>query len=287
MKEFEMKHKNNKAMILVAAISLFSFSANLFAEVKVDKDVSYGPHERNVMDVYWDTDYKNAPIVFTIHGGGFKNGSKSYCSQDMQKLYMAKGCIVVSPNYRLVKQGTAVTKDDCALDAAMAIAYIQANAEKYGGDPSKIVSTGASAGGYISAQIAYNKKWRWPADANYKPKKLNIVGWFGDSPYLPPYVMKNVSADDPPGFIVYGGKKEHPGTPAQQGHDMQAALKDKKIWSKMVYIDFMGHVPGKHVLFSPRSRDKATYEAFNQFLDMVCYGKGEPTGGDVIEVKKN
>ena len=67
---------------------------------------------------------------------------------------------------------------------------------------------------------------------------------------------------------------------------MQAALNNNKIWSKMVYIDFMGHVPGKRVLFSPSSRDKATYEAFNQFLDMVCYGKGEPKGGDVIEVKK-
>ena len=40
------------------------------------------------------------------------------------------------------------------------------------------------------------------------------------------------------------------------------------------------------VLFSPRTRDKATYEAFNQFLDLVCYGKGKPKGGDVIKVKQ-
>ncbi len=282
-----MKHKEHEAITLVATIGLLMFATNLLAEVKVDKDVSYGTHERNVMDVHWNTDYKNAPIVFTIHGGGFKNGSKGYCNKDMQQLYMAKGCIVVSPNYRLVKKGTRVTKDDCALDVAMAVAYIQANAKKYGGDPSKIVSTGASAGGYISAQIAYNKKWNWPADAKYKPKKLNIVGWFGNSPYLPPHVIKQVAADDVPGFIMYGGKREHPGTPARQGHDMQAALKGNKVWSKMVSIKSMGHVPGKRVLFSPRSRDKATYEAFNQFLDLVCYGKGEPKGGDVIEVKKN
>jgi hypothetical protein len=67
---------------------------------------------------------------------------------------------------------------------------------------------------------------------------------------------------------------------------MQASLKSKKIWSKMVYIAAMGHVPGRRVLFSPKSRDKATYEAFNQFLDMVCYGKGKPKGGDVINVKR-
>ena len=269
----------------VIAVGLFLFATNLYAEVKVAKDVSYGTHERNVMDIYWDTQFKNAPIVFTIHGGAFKNGSKAYCNKDMRDLYMAKGCIVVSPNYRLKKEGTSITKDDCALDVAMAVAHIQANARKYGGDPSKIVATGASAGGYISAQIAYNKKWDWPAEAKYKPEKLNIVGWFGNSPYLPRAVMKNVRAKDAPGFIMYGGKKEHPATPARQGHDMQSAFTEKQIWSKMVYIDAMGHVPGKRVLFSPRTRDKATYDAFNQFLDLVCYGKGKPKGGDVIEVK--
>lgn len=275
--------KKNTAVV----VGMLILATNLYAELRVDRDVSYGKHERNVLDVYWDTDYKNAPIVFTIHGGAFKNGSKAYCNQDMQNLYRAKGCIVVSPNYRLKKEGTTITKDDCTLDIAMAVAYIQANAKRYGGDPGRIVSTGASAGGYISAQIAYHKKWDWPADAKYKPEKLNIVGWFGNSPYLPPHVMKNVVAKDAPGFIMYGGKKEHPATPAQQGYDMQSTFNQKKIWSKMVYIDSLGHVPAKRVLFSPASRDKETYEAFQQFLDLVCYGKGKPKGGDVIEVKKN
>jgi predicted esterase len=275
-----------KTKTLVATIGLLLFATNLLAENKVDKDVAYGTHERNVLDVYWNTDFKDAPIVFTIHGGGFKNGSKSYCNKDMQKLYMAKGCIVVSPNYRLKKEGTPITVEDCTIDCAMAVAYIQANAKKYGGDPEKIVSTGSSAGGYLSAQMAYKKNWKWPANAKYKPKKLNVIGWFGDSPYLPLHVIKQVTVKDVPGFIMYGGKREHPATPAKQGHDMQAMLKSKKIWSKMVYIDAMGHVPARKVLYSPRSRDKATHEAFLQFLDMVCYGKGEPKGGDVIEVGK-
>ena len=95
----------------VMAVGLWLFATDLHAEVKVDKNVSYGKHERNVLDVYWDTDFKNAPIVFTIHGGAFKNGSKAYCNKDMRDVYMAKGCIVVSPNYRLKKEGTSITKD--------------------------------------------------------------------------------------------------------------------------------------------------------------------------------
>lgn len=273
-----------RAILFLVGLLLL-LSASLPAELKIERNVSYGPHERNVMDLYWNTDYKNAPIVFTIHGGAFKFGDKSYCNRDMIRLYMGKGCIVVSPNYRLVKQGSSVTKDDCALDAAMAVAYVQANAGKYGGDPSRIVSTGASAGGYISAWIAYQKNWEWPAHAKYKPKKLNIVGWFGNSPYLPRTLIRQVAAGDPPGFVMYGGKREHPATPARQGHDIQAALTKNKVWSKMVYIDHMGHVPAKRILFSAQSRDRETHAAYEQFLDMVCHGKVKPQGGDVIKVK--
>lgn len=275
-----------KFIILATTLFTILFSSQIAAEFKIEKDVSYGPHERNVMDIYWNTNFKNAPIVFTIHGGGFKNGSKAYCSKEMIKLYMSKGCIVVSPNYRLVGKGEPVTKDDCAMDAAMAVAQIQVNAKKYGGDPTKIVSTGASAGGYISAWIAYQKNWEWPANAKHKPKKLNIAGWFGNSPYLPPSLIKQVGPGDPPGFIMYGGKREHPATPAKQGHDIQTALKKNKIWSKMVFINFMGHVPAKRMLFSPESRDKLTHAAYLEFLDMICYKKGKPKGGNVIKVKK-
>ncbi len=274
-----------RTKILLAVAVLLASGGAVLGEVKVARDVRYGPHERNVMDVYWKTEFTNAPIVFTIHGGGFRNGSKAYCNRDMQKLYLDKGCVVVSPNYRLLKAGTPVRISDCAIDCAMAVAHMQANAAKYGGDPKRIVSTGGSAGGYLSAVIAYRKTWSWPAHAKYKPAKLNVIGWYGDSPYLPSHVMKTVAKDDPPGFMIYG-QREHRATPAKMGHAMQAVLKGKGIWNRMVYVKGAGHVPGKGVLISPRSRDKAVFAAFTQFLDMVCYAKGKPKGGDVITVDR-
>ena len=281
-----MKLKILSPVIIALAAFTLVCSTNLFAGFKADKDVSYGPHERNIMDVYWNTNFKNAPIVFTIHGGGFKNGSKAYCNKDMIQLYMSKGCIVVSPNYRLVGKGEPVTKDDCAMDTAMAVAHIQANAQKYGADPTRILSTGSSAGGYISAWIAYQKNWEWPKYAKHKPDKLNIVGWFGDSPYLPQSLISEVQAGDPPGFFMYGGNREHPATPARQGHDIQAAFKKYGVWNKMVYIDFMGHVPAKRILYSPQSRNKKTHDAYVEFLNMVCHSRGKPQGGDVIKLNK-
>ena len=119
---------------LTATILLVS-AAGLHAEIKVDRNVAYGPHERHVMDIYWNTEYTQAPIAFTIHGGGFKKGSKAFCGPDMQKLFLDKGCVVVSPNYRLLKKGSSLRIEDCEVDCAMAVAYMQANASKYGGDP--------------------------------------------------------------------------------------------------------------------------------------------------------
>jgi predicted esterase len=275
-----------KILLFVSTLSALFFTTFLSAEFKTTKDLSYGPNERNVLDVYWNTNFKNAPIVFTIHGGGFRFGDKAYCNEDMIKLYMSKVCIVVSPNYRLLKTGTGVSIKDCVIDSAMAVAFIQEHAKKYGGNPKKIVSTGASAGGFISAWIAYSDKWEWPTYAKYKPKKLNIVGWFGNSPGLPPNIINLVNSGDPPGFVMFGGKKEHPKTPSSMGHAMQAMLTKNKVWSKMVYIDSMGHVPAKRILFNPKTRDVETYTAFNEFLDLVCYNKGKPKGGNVIKVKK-
>ena len=274
-----------KTRVMLAITFLMAFGADLFAEIKVEKDVAYGAHERNVMDIYWDTEYENAPIVFTIHGGSFKHGSKVYCNRDMQKLYLDKGCVVVSPNYRLLEGGGATTIADCMIDCAMAVAYMQANAEKYGGDPTRIVTTGGSAGAYLSASLAYRKSWEWPDDAKYKPEKLNVIAWYGDSGGASAHILNSITENDPPAFMIFG-EREHPATPAEGGHKMQAVFNSKGVWSKMVYVENGRHCPGKQVLVSPQTRDKTVFDAFNQFLDMVCYSKGKPKGGDVITVVK-
>jgi acetyl esterase/lipase len=40
-------------------------------------DVKYGPHERNVMDVWLAKSDKPTPVLVSIHGGGFQGGDKS------------------------------------------------------------------------------------------------------------------------------------------------------------------------------------------------------------------
>jgi acetyl esterase/lipase len=45
-------------------------------------DVAYGPHERNRIDLYLAKSEQPTPVVFMIHGGGFRNGDKSRWGSD-------------------------------------------------------------------------------------------------------------------------------------------------------------------------------------------------------------
>ena len=269
--------------LLQITLLLMIVATPLVGAPKITKDVSYGPHQRNVMDIYWDTDYTNAPIVIAIHGGAFKHGSKAYCSAPIQNFYRAKGYVIVAPNYRLLEGGGAASIKDCLIDCAMAVAHIQANAQKYGGDSTRIISTGSSAGGYLSAQVAYKKNWLWPESAPHKPDSLNIIGWYGDSSYLPSFAISNVAKKDPPGFIVFG-EHEHPGTPAQMGRDMQAALNTHTIWNKLIEVKGARHCPGGRLLFNERTHNNKVRTLYHQFLDHITENADIPKAGDVLTV---
>ena len=61
--------------------------------------------------------------------------------------------------------------------------------------------------------------------------------------------------------------------PASKASDAGRA-EEHKVWSKMVYIAHMGHVPAKRVLFSPKTRDKETHQSFSQFLTWFATRRG-------------
>ena len=47
-------------------------------------NISYGPHERNVLDFYRADSGKPTPLVVFIHGGGFVSGSKANLNPAMR-----------------------------------------------------------------------------------------------------------------------------------------------------------------------------------------------------------
>ncbi len=105
------------------------------------------------------------PVMVWIHGGGLVNGSSSQAIYDGAKL-AGRGVVLVSINYRLGALGflshPGLSAEDGAkhvsgnqglLDQLAALRWVQANAEAFGGDPSKVTVFGESAGGLSVATL--------------------------------------------------------------------------------------------------------------------------------------
>src|SRR5262245_27166368 len=64
-------------------------------------DVQYGPHARNVLDLYLPASDRPTPLVLDIHGGGFQRGDKRSLNPADAKAYLDAGFAVAALNYRL------------------------------------------------------------------------------------------------------------------------------------------------------------------------------------------
>ncbi|MEW6389436.1 MAG: alpha/beta hydrolase [Pseudomonadota bacterium] len=118
-----------------------------------DLNVSYGPDKAQVFDVYRPKAAQGAPIVVMAHGGGWRIGDKAMGKVIDNKVpwLAGQGFIFVSVNYRMLPDADVATQ---ARDVARAIAAVQAKASAWGGDPSKVVLMGHSAGAHLVSLLA-------------------------------------------------------------------------------------------------------------------------------------
>lgn len=116
------------------------------------RNVAYGPAQGQRLDVYIPARAKAAPVIVMVHGGGWTRGDKASPGvvQNKVRHWLPEGCIVVSVNYRMVPR---VNVREEAEDVAGALAYVQAHAAKWGGDPAHVVLMGHSAGGHLVALV--------------------------------------------------------------------------------------------------------------------------------------
>jgi len=103
-----------------------------------------------------------APIVVFVHGGGFSIGDKANKAQDKARLFNDEGWLFVSVNYRLSPRPSALDDPDRVMfpdqneDIAAALGWLEMHAAEHGGDPSKLMLMGHSAGAYLVAIQATN-----------------------------------------------------------------------------------------------------------------------------------
>jgi len=126
--------------------------------VAVTRDVAYGPHERNVLDVFAPLEKgRPRPLLVFIHGGGFSRGAKhtpgSPFYDNVGLWAQAHGLIGITINYRLAPQFTWPSGIE---DLAALVAFLQSHAAEYGGDPHQIYLWGHSAGAaHVADYVAH------------------------------------------------------------------------------------------------------------------------------------
>ena len=129
--------------------------------VEVERDIPYreGGHPLHMLDV-WKPKRANGPmpVCIYIHGGGFRFLSKD-THWIFALIFARRGYVTFNLDYRLApgNRFPAAVEDVCA-----AYTWVQQNAHRFGGDPSRIVIAGESAGANLSTVLALSSVQKRP-----------------------------------------------------------------------------------------------------------------------------
>ncbi len=126
--------------------------------VNVSRNMSYGTHERQKLDIYKpdkDPD-KDLPVLIFIHGGGFITGSKDEY-RNIGYYFARQGVLTVIPSYRLAPGSRWPSG---ARDVAGVVKLIKEEAGLHGGNPDHIILMGHSAGAAHVATFMYDRQFR-------------------------------------------------------------------------------------------------------------------------------
>ncbi|MFK7767713.1 MAG: alpha/beta hydrolase fold domain-containing protein [Mariniblastus sp.] len=124
-------------------------------------EIRYGEHKRQVMD-FWKADSsKPTPLVFVIHGGGWRGGSKEIVHRFVDVAALLKANIsVVAINYRYVTQAKGEDQKPPVQvplnDAAKALQFVRSKSEQWNIQKNRIGAAGGSAGACSSLWLAYH-----------------------------------------------------------------------------------------------------------------------------------
>ena len=86
------------------------------------------------------------PIAVFVHGGGLFVGSRK-ANRAYAELLAERGYVVFVPEYRLISEADGISE---IADVCAGLSYLKAHAAELGGDLSRVLVIGESAGGFLS-----------------------------------------------------------------------------------------------------------------------------------------
>ena len=275
-----------RALLAIGLLTASAYGASTKVPegVKVVRDLEYA-QVKGVslkLDLYRPSAMPSAPmpLVIWVHGGGWRNGSKTNCPAAW---LATKGYAVASLDFRLLPEHPWPAQIE---DPIAALRWLRQVSGKYGYDASRSAAMGGSSGGHVVAlwgtlplpaedkvkavvdlygptdlltmppNVLSEKRTR--ADLAKANGALLLGGVVMDQPEKAKAVsaLHQVSKDDVPFLILHGAAD--PGVPVDQSERLHAALKAAGVESTLKLIPGAGH--GGKEFDSPESR--ALIQAF-------------------------
>jgi acetyl esterase/lipase len=176
------------------------------------RGVSYGTHERHILDFWKAESATPAPLVFVIHGGGWQGGEKERVDRfvDVSALLKA-GLSVAAINYRFVKmaeeEGVKPPVKMPLHDAARALQFVRSKAAEWNIDKNRIGAAGGSAGACSSLWLAFHDDLAVPGSDDpvaRESSRLQCAAVTGAQTTLDPQQMKEWTPNSDYGGHAFG-----------------------------------------------------------------------------------
>lgn len=146
--------------VLVAGCSPTRLVSSLSPTAHLERasDIAYGEDPRQRLDVYRPqgrTGAGAAPVVVFFYGGAWQRGDRDKYA--FVGSYLADlGVVAVVPDYRVYPE---VRFPGFVEDGAEVLAWIERHVEAFGGDPTRVIVMGHSAGAHIAALLALDERY--------------------------------------------------------------------------------------------------------------------------------
>lgn len=233
------------------------------------RDLAYGPHGKQRLDVYRRDGTTAGPVFVYLHGGGYFSGRKHWEGRALINRLAARGWVCIDANYRLRPEAGFEEHLD---DARSVLDWARRNAHDFGGNAETLVMAGSSAGAHLTALCSLHPRTGRMIDA-----AVCMYGYFGryygrapdESPVSDPLALDARSA--PPTFVAHGDRDTY--VPVERARAFVRHLRAGSD-APVAYAELPG---GQHAfdLFASW-RGSAVVDGAERFLDHVLAPKGLP-----------
>ncbi|MFB6152182.1 MAG: alpha/beta hydrolase fold domain-containing protein [Haloarculaceae archaeon] len=171
-------------------------------------DLQYAERESGALalDLYVPNRESAAPLVVSIHGGGWQSGDRTHTGDTLR--LVDRGYAIASVSYRLTDAATFPAQ---VRDCRAAVRWLRAHAGEYGLDSDRVAAWGWSAGAHLAALLgtAPGADFGGPDVHPDESHRVDaVVDFFGPTDLLAmgdqESDLDHAAADSPEGKLVGG-----------------------------------------------------------------------------------